>query len=50
MELALALEAASADDGVRVVILTGEGRGFCAGADISAGADAFDTSEGGAGG
>jgi enoyl-CoA hydratase/carnithine racemase len=48
-ELAHALQQADADDTVRVVILTGEGRGFCAGADISAGAGSFDTSAGGAG-
>jgi enoyl-CoA hydratase/carnithine racemase len=33
-ELAAALEKAEADDGVRVVVLTGAGRGFCAGADM----------------
>ena len=48
-ELAHAFGRASDDDTVRAVILTGEGRGFCAGADISAGAGSFDTSEGGAG-
>lgn len=48
-ELADAVRRADADDAVRAVILTGEGRGLCAGADISAGAGSFDTSEGGAG-
>ncbi|MGH6967193.1 MAG: enoyl-CoA hydratase-related protein [Phenylobacterium sp.] len=42
-ELARAFDAADADDAVRVVLVTGAGRGFCAGADISAGAGAFDT-------
>ena len=48
-ELAHAFTRADADDAVRVVILTGEGRGFCSGADISAGAGSFDTAAGGAG-
>lgn len=42
-ELTDAFQRADADDAVRVVIVTGAGRGFCAGADISAGAGAFDT-------
>jgi enoyl-CoA hydratase/carnithine racemase len=42
-ELAQAFDAADTDDAVRVVLVTGAGRGFCAGADMSAGADAFDT-------
>jgi enoyl-CoA hydratase/carnithine racemase len=40
-ELLNALDAIDADDEVRAVIVTGEGRAFCAGADLSSGADAF---------
>lgn len=38
-ELSDAFQRADADDAIRVVIVTGAGRGFCAGADISAGAN-----------
>src|SRR3954462_1824421 len=41
-ELIDAFDAADADDDVRVVVVTGAGRAFCAGADLSAGGDTFD--------
>jgi enoyl-CoA hydratase/carnithine racemase len=41
-ELVAALDHADADDGVRAVIVTGRGRGFCAGADLGAGGSTFD--------
>ena len=41
-ELVAAFDAVDRDDGVRAVIVTGAGRAFCAGADLSAGAQTFD--------
>jgi enoyl-CoA hydratase/carnithine racemase len=40
-ELLQAFDSIDADDAVRAVIITGEGRAFCAGADLSAGAATF---------
>jgi len=41
-ELIGAFDRADADDGVRAVVVTGAGRGFCAGADLSGGGGRFD--------
>ena len=40
-ELIAALDAADADDDIRAIIVTGAGRGYCAGADLSAGGNTF---------
>lgn len=45
-ELAAAFDHADGEDSIRVVILSALGRVFCAGADVSAGAGAFDTESG----
>jgi enoyl-CoA hydratase/carnithine racemase len=41
-ELIAAFDLADADDDVRAVVVTGAGRGFCAGADLGQGGDTFD--------
>ncbi len=45
-ELGEALAKSDRDDEVRAVVLTGAGRAFCAGADMSAGAETFGSQEG----
>src|SRR5215218_7490142 len=49
-ELIEAFDRSDADDDVRAVIVTGAGRGFCAGADLGGGGDTFDWRERDAGG
>jgi enoyl-CoA hydratase/carnithine racemase len=42
-ELIEAFDHADADDDVRAIVVTGAGRGFCAGADLGAGGSTFDS-------
>jgi enoyl-CoA hydratase/carnithine racemase len=46
VELVRAFDRVDADDAVRAVVMTGEGRAFCAGLDLSAGAGSFKMGEG----
>ncbi len=46
-ELCDALDRVDADPEVRVVVITGRGRGFCAGADLAGGGETFDIDAGG---
>lgn len=49
-EMIEAFDRSDADDAVRAVIVTGDGRAFCAGADLSSGASTFDFAEHSGGG
>ncbi len=44
-ELIAAFEAASMDDAVKVIVVTGQGRAFCAGMDLSVGGNVFGLNE-----
>jgi enoyl-CoA hydratase/carnithine racemase len=44
-ELIEAFDRADADDDVRAIVITGEGRAFCAGADLAGGGETFDWRE-----
>jgi enoyl-CoA hydratase/carnithine racemase len=46
-EMIDALDRANKDDDIRAIVVTGAGRGFCAGADLSSGAGTFDRQAGG---
>jgi enoyl-CoA hydratase/carnithine racemase len=50
LDLVRAFDTTDSDDEVKAVIITGSGRAFCAGADLSGGASALDFTEDGTGG
>jgi enoyl-CoA hydratase/carnithine racemase len=45
MDICAAMDLADADDEVRAIVFSGNGRAFCAGADLSGGAETFDTAK-----
>ena len=45
-ELCAVLDEVDANPEIRVVVVTGRGRGFCAGADLGGGGDSFDVGAG----
>jgi enoyl-CoA hydratase/carnithine racemase len=45
-ELCAVFDEVDADPGIRAVVVTGRGRGFCAGADLQMGGDSFDVDAG----
>ena len=45
-ELCAVLDEVDANPDIRVVVVTGRGRGFCAGADLGGGGDSFDVGAG----
>lgn len=49
VEMIDALDKADADDDVKAIIVTGAGRGFCAGADLGGGGDTFNADSSGQG-
>ena len=44
-ELVAAIDAADADDDIRAIVITGNGKAFCAGADLGGGSSTFDYDE-----